>query len=110
MRKIWFVTGVSSGFGYEIARQVLERGDVVVGTVRQSANTQTLAEQYPQTFVRVTLDVRDRKALKNAIGQAVSQFERLDVLVNNAGYGLFGAAEELSDEQIYDVIDRKSVV
>lgn len=104
MRKIWFVTGVSSGFGYEIARQVLERGDVVVGTVRQSANTQTLAEQYPQTFVRVTLDVRDRKALKNAIGQAVSQFERLDVLVNNAGYGLFGAAEELSDEQIDDVI------
>lgn len=104
MRKIWFVTGVSSGFGYEIARQVLERGDVVVGTVRQSANTQTLSEQYPQTFVRVTLDVRDRKALKNAIGQAVSQFERLDVLVNNAGYGLFGAAEELSDEQIDDVI------
>lgn len=104
MRKIWFVTGVSSGFGYEIARQVLERGDVVVGTVRQSVNTQTLAEQYPQTFVRVTLDVRDRKALKNAIGQAVSQFERLDVLVNNAGYGLFGAAEELSDEQIDDVI------
>lgn len=104
MRKIWFVTGVSSGFGYEIARQVLERGDVVVGTVRQSASTQTLAEQYPQTFVRVTLDVRDRKALKNAIGQAVSQFERLDVLVNNAGYGLFGAAEELSDEQIDDVI------
>lgn len=104
MRKIWFVTGVSSGFGYEIARQVLERGDVVVGTVRQSANTQTLAGQYPQTFVRVTLDVRDRKALKNAIGQAVSQFERLDVLVNNAGYGLFGAAEELSDEQIDDVI------
>lgn len=104
MEKIWFVTGVSTGFGYEIARQILQRGDVVVGTVRQSGSTQTLAEEFPQKFVRVTLDVRNRQALREAVEQAVRQFGRLDVLVSNAGYGLFGAAEELSDDEIDAVI------
>lgn len=104
MEKIWFITGVSSGFGYEISRQVLQCGDVVVGTVRRADAAQKLLEEFPQTFVRVLLDVRDRQAVRDAVEQTVRRFGRLDVLVNNAGYGLFGAAEELSDDEIDAVI------
>ena len=104
MKKVWFITGVSSGFGLEITRQALARGDVVAGTVRRSETTDALAKSYPETFLRFTLDVRDREALKRAVADAAEQFGRIDVLVNNAGYGLFGAAEELSDEEIDAVI------
>lgn len=104
MKKVWFITGVSSGFGLEITRQALARGDVVAGTVRRCETTDALAKSYPETFLRFTLDVRDREALKRAVADAAEQFGRIDVLVNNAGYGLFGAAEELSDEEIDAVI------
>lgn len=104
MRKIWFITGVSSGFGLEVTRQLLLRGDVVAGTIRRPDSTEALAAQFAQTFVRFTLDVRDRGALKAAIDQTAARFGRIDVLVNNAGYGLFGAAEELSQDEIDAVI------
>lgn len=104
MNKIWFITGISSGFGLEITRLVLRRGDVVVGTVRHTESTDELAAEYPETLLRFTLDVRDREALKSAIATANKKFNRIDVLVNNAGYGLFGAAEEVSDSEIDAVI------
>ena len=104
MQKIWFITGVSSGFGLEITKQLLARGDIVAGTVRQGSSTEELARLHPETFARYTLDVRDRAALKAAIDAAAARFGRIDVLVNNAGYGLFGAAEELSEAEIDAVI------
>lgn len=104
MQKIWFVTGVSSGFGLEITKQLLSRGDIVAGTVRNPQSTEELAARHPDTFVRLTLDVRDRKALRNAVDRTAEKFGRLDVLVNNAGYGLFGAAEELSDDDIDAIV------
>lgn len=104
MQKIWFITGVSSGFGLEITKQLLARGDIVAGTVRQGSSTEELARLHPETFARYTLDVRDRTALKAAIDATAARFGRIDVLVNNAGYGLFGAAEELSEAEIDAVI------
>lgn len=105
MVKVWFITGISSGFGYEISRQLLARGDIVVGTVRKPDTTDELAREYPKNLIRFTLDVRDRSALNQAVGKTVELFGHIDVLVSNAGYGLFGAAEELSDQEIDDVID-----
>lgn len=105
MVKVWFITGISSGFGYEISRQLLARGDIVVGTVRKPDTTEELALEYPKNLIRFTLDVRNRSALNQAVGKTVELFGHIDVLVSNAGYGLFGAAEELSDQEIDDVID-----
>lgn len=105
MVKVWFITGISSGFGYEISRQLLARGDIVVGTVRKPDTTDELAREYPKNLIRFTLDVRDRSALNQAVDKTVELFGHIDVLVSNAGYGLFGAAEELSDQEIDDVID-----
>lgn len=102
--KIWFVTGVSSGFGLEITKIALQRGDCVAGTVRSTQSTEALAKEYPKTFMRFVLDVRDREAVRNAVRDAAETFGHIDVLVNNAGYGLFGAAEELSDAEIDAVI------
>lgn len=104
MQKVWFITGVSSGFGLEITKQLLARGDVVAGTVRNPQSTEELAALHPDTFVRFTLDVRDRAALRDAVNRTAEKFGRIDVLVNNAGYGLFGAAEELSDDEIDDIV------
>lgn len=98
--RTWVVTGVSSGFGRHLAEQLLERGDRVVGTVRRPQSVSDLNERYPDTWRAEVLDVRDTDGLRAVVERAVATFGGIDVAVNNAGYGLFGAAEELSDEQI----------
>lgn len=102
--RIWLITGVSSGFGRHLAEQLLDRGDHVVGTVRRPESVADLAEQYPDTWHPEILDVRDTAATRALVERTVSDLGRIDVLVNNAGYGLFGAAEELNDEQIEAMI------
>lgn len=104
MQKVWFITGVSSGLGLEVTRRALARGDCVAGTVRSLESTDALTQDYGSNFMRYQLDVRDRAALNSALQDALQHFGRIDVLVSNAGYGLFGAAEELSDEEIDAVI------
>jgi NAD(P)-dependent dehydrogenase (short-subunit alcohol dehydrogenase family) len=99
-KRVWLITGVSSGFGRHITEQLLQRGDRVVGTVRKPESVANLAEQYPETFRREVLDVRDTETMREIVNRTTADFSRIDVLVSNAGYGLFGAAEELSDEQI----------
>ena len=104
VKRNWVITGVSSGFGYEMVKQVLSRGDNVLGTVRKTAAVEDLIARYPDNFHVEILDVRDRKAVKQ-LGQKTEElFSTIDVIVSNAGYGLFGAAEELSDEEIDDII------
>ncbi|WP_295950081.1 SDR family oxidoreductase [uncultured Bartonella sp.] len=104
VKRNWVITGVSSGFGYEIVKQVLSRGDNVLGTVRKTAPVEDLIARYPDHFHVEILDMRDRKAVKQ-LGQKTEElFSTIDVIVSNAGYGLFGAAEELSDEEIDDII------
>jgi len=102
--RTWLITGVSSGFGRHLTEQLLERGDRVVGTIRRPESVDDLTSRHPDLFRAEVLDVRDTPALRAAVTRIVADFGRIDVAVSNAGYGLFGAAEELTDEQIDDMI------
>lgn len=104
MQKTWLITGVSSGFGYEMTKLLLERGDTVVGTVRNTAKAEELVKKYPDTFDCEILDVTDVPAVHKTVDDAFARHGKIDVVVSNAGYGLFGAAEELSDEEIDRII------
>jgi NAD(P)-dependent dehydrogenase (short-subunit alcohol dehydrogenase family) len=95
----WFITGVSSGFGRELATHLLGRGDTVLGTVRRPGSAADLIQKYPDTFRCELLDVTDAAAVRDVVDRSFTSLGRIDVVVSNAGYGLFGAAEELSDEQ-----------
>ena len=103
-QRTWFITGVSSGFGRELTEQLLERGDRVVGTVRDSGKVADLVERSPNAFRFEALDVTDTPALRQVVERSFAELGRIDVIVSNAGYGLFGAAEELSDEQVNRII------
>ena len=104
VKRNWVITGVSSGFGYEMVKQVLSRGDNVLGTVRKTAPDEDLIVRYPDNFHVEIVDMKDRKAVKQLGQKAEELFSTIDVIVSNAGYGLFGAAEELSDDEIDDII------
>ncbi len=104
MSKTWLITGVSSGFGYEITKQLLEKGETVIGTVRNKSKVQKLIEEYPLSFDCRILDVTNVPAVQKTVADAFEKHKRVDVFVSNAGYGLFGCAEELSDEQINHII------
>jgi NAD(P)-dependent dehydrogenase (short-subunit alcohol dehydrogenase family) len=98
--RTWLITGVSSGFGRELTEQLLERGDRVVGTVRDAGKVADLAGRHRETFRPEVLDVTDAPAVRAVVDRAFAELGRIDVIVSNAGYGLFGAAEELSDAQV----------
>ncbi len=100
----WLITGVSSGFGHELTTQLLGRGDIVVGTVRRPDSAAALVQKYPDTFHCELLDVTDTAAIRDVVNHSFTRLGRIDAVVSNAGYGLFGAAEELSDEQISHII------
>jgi NAD(P)-dependent dehydrogenase (short-subunit alcohol dehydrogenase family) len=99
-KKVWFITGTSSGLGRALAEETLAKGDRVVLTARRPEVLQDLIEKYPDTARAVKLDVTNSEDVKNAVGAAVKEFGRIDVVVNNAGYALVGAIEEATDEQI----------
>jgi len=102
-QRTWFITGVSSGFGRELAEQILQQGDRLVGTVRNTSKVADLMERYPKTFQAEVLDVTDTVAIRQVVGRSFA-LGRIDVIISNAGYGLFGAAEELSDAQVDQII------
>src|SRR4051812_8294827 len=97
--KVWFITGTSRGFGREWAIAALERGDKVAATARDTATLDDLAEKYGDALLPIGLDVTDRDADFAAVKQAHDHFGRLDVVVNNAGYGHFGFIEELTEAE-----------
>jgi NAD(P)-dependent dehydrogenase (short-subunit alcohol dehydrogenase family) len=97
--KVWFITGTSKGFGRVWAEAALERGDKVAATARDTSTLDDLVERFGDSVLPITLDVTDRDADVAAVQQAHERFGRLDVVINNAGYGLFGTIEEVSDEQ-----------
>jgi NAD(P)-dependent dehydrogenase (short-subunit alcohol dehydrogenase family) len=103
-QRVWLITGISSGFGRHLTEQLLGRGDIVVGTVRKPDGIADLTNKYPDTCHAKVLDVRDTPAVRAAVQDTVDRFGRIDVAVSNAGYGVFGAAEELSDDQIEAII------
>ena len=97
--KTWFITGTSRGFGREWAQAALKRGDKVAATARDLDALAGLADTYGDSLLALELDVTDRAADFDAVARAHEHFGRLDVVVNNAGYGLFGAIEEVTEEQ-----------
>lgn len=99
MSKVWFITGTSKGFGREWAIAALERGDRVAATARDAGTLKDLVERYGDAVLPIELDVTDRAADFAAVAQAHQRFGRLDVVVNNAGYGHFGFVEEITEDE-----------
>jgi NAD(P)-dependent dehydrogenase (short-subunit alcohol dehydrogenase family) len=97
--KTWFITGASRGFGQAWAVAALARGDRVAATARDPQTLKDLTETYGEMVLPLALDVTDRRAVFAAVAQAAETFGGIDVVVNNAGYGLFGMIEETSEEQ-----------
>lgn len=100
MAKNWLITGASSGLGRGLTERLLARGDAVIAAQRQAGALDDLLARYGDRLHVVACDVTDVDAIRAAVAQAFARFGRIDVVVSNAGYGLFGAAEELSDTQI----------
>src|SRR5471032_1555293 len=100
MTKTWFITGTSTGLGRLLTEQLLERGDRVVATLRKQGALDELVQKYGTRLHVITLDVTDTQAIRAVVADAFTQMGRIDIVVSNAGYGLFGAGEEISDEQI----------
>ncbi|GCD89399.1 SDR family oxidoreductase [Nocardioides sp. LS1] len=103
--KTWFITGASRGFGREWAIAALERGDRVAATARDTATLDELVEKYGDAVLPLQLDVTDRAADFAAVAQSHAHFGRLDVVVNNAGYGHFGFVEELGEQEFRDQLE-----
>jgi len=103
--KVWFITGTSRGFGREWTIAALERGDKVAATARDTSTLDDLVARFGDALLPIALDVTDRAADFAAVAQAHEHFGRLDIVVNNAGYGQFGFIEELSEKEARDQIE-----
>lgn len=104
-QKVWFITGASKGMGLEITKAVLNSGDKVIATSR---NTETLLEKivdYKDNLLPVKLDITKETAIENAISKGIEKFGQIDVVVNNAGYNLLGNVEELSDAEFRETMN-----
>lgn len=100
-QKVWFITGASRGFGFEITKAALSAGDKVIATVRSTKEMESIKKLGTEENVYTTfLDVTDENRAKEAAAEAIEKFGRIDVLVNNAGYGLLCAVEEGSSEEV----------
>ena len=99
-QKVWLITGASKGFGFEIAKAALQAGQKVVATVRSNADGLLSALQNNDSLEVVTLDVTNEADVTVGVQKAIDRFGRIDVVVNNAGYGLLAATEEASDSEV----------
>ena len=105
MSKVWYITGTSRGLGREFAINALERGDRVAATARNTDSLADLIEKYGDALLPLALDVTDKAAVEASVAEAHERFGRLDIVVNNAGYGHFGAVEELTETEIRDQME-----
>jgi NAD(P)-dependent dehydrogenase (short-subunit alcohol dehydrogenase family) len=104
MTAVWFITGASSGLGRAVAERVLAEGDRVVATARNLSALDDLAGPRPEAVIPLPLDVTNPEQVQTAVAAAIGRAGAIDVLVNNAGHGLIGALEELSDAQIERIV------
>jgi NAD(P)-dependent dehydrogenase (short-subunit alcohol dehydrogenase family) len=100
MERVWFITGASSGLGQQLAEALVDRGQRVVVTARDLDSLRDLASRAVERVLATELDVRDADQAREAVEAAKDEFGQIDVVVNNAGFGLFGPLEEIGDEDL----------
>ena len=100
MSKVWFITGCSTGFGRNLAMEALQQGNQVAVTSRNTDDVKDIVAQYPETAFAIKLDVTNAEQITAAVKEALAKFNRIDVLVNNAGIGYFGAIEESEEAEV----------
>ena len=105
MKKVWFITGASRGFGKVWAEAALKRGDKVAATARKKDTLKELIDEYGDLVLTLELDVTNRKECFDTIQKTKDHFGRLDVVINNAGYGQFGMIEEISEQEAREQIE-----
>ena len=103
--RVWMITGTSQGFGLELVRAALRRGDSVVATSRNPQKVAATLQDTSGRLITIGMDVRDTDQISSVVQVALARFGRIDVLVNNAGYGLLGAVEEAEDREIARVLE-----
>ena len=103
--KNWFITGISSGLGKAITALAIEKGDFVIGTFRNQSQVDNFNLKYVGKAHSILLDISDEAQIETAVSKIISEFDHIDVLVNNAGYGFIGAIEETSTEETKAVFD-----
>lgn len=99
-QKVWFITGVSSGLGKQLAQEVLAQGEIVVGTFRKQAQVAAFNDEKPGSSFGVLVDVSSTKMIVDGVKTIIDKFGKIDVVVNNAGYGIMGSIEEISDAEV----------
>ena len=97
---VWFITGTSSGFGRAFAEYAVSQGYRVAATARNVKAVEALAQKHPEQVLAVAMDVNDRAGIDEAVRQTITRFGRVDVLINNAGFGIMGAVEETPEEEL----------
>jgi NAD(P)-dependent dehydrogenase (short-subunit alcohol dehydrogenase family) len=100
MTKVWFITGSSRGLGKSLTEAVLKNGDKVAATARNTQQLDEFVQQFPDQIYPIQLDVTNKEQIYAAVESTIQHFGRIDVLVNNAGFGITGAAEAFTDEQV----------
>lgn len=103
--RTWFITGASTGFGRLLAEEALKAGDRVIATARAIEKVADLEEKYPETAQALTLDVTDQAQVDAAVAASLHRFGSVDVLVNNAGYGVAGAIEEVAEAEFQPMFE-----
>jgi NAD(P)-dependent dehydrogenase (short-subunit alcohol dehydrogenase family) len=104
-KRVWFISGVSTGLGRTLAEAVLEKGDYVAGTLRQPAQMPAFQALNPERALALHMDVTQPAQVEAAVQQAMKHFGHIDVLVNNSGHGMIGAIEETSDAEARRLFD-----
>jgi len=102
---VWFITGTSQGFGRELVRAALQRGDSVIATSRHPQAVAAAFSKAADRLLALSMDLRDPAHISSVVERAIARFGRIDVLVNNAGYGVTGAVEEASEKEIAALYD-----
>lgn len=105
MSKVWFITGASSGFGAEMVKAIMAKGDKVAATFRKEEQANEFLKQHKEAATGIVLDVTKTDTIADALKQATEKFGRIDVLMNNAGYGTIGAIEEFSMDEIREQME-----
>ena len=103
--QVFLITGCSSGFGYVLVEHFLGAGHKVVATARDVSKVEGFVKKYPHTALALRLDVTDKASIQGAIENTIQKFGRIDVLINNAGFGVFNTAEALTEQELRSVMD-----